>query len=97
MWSILFFISVNAISFHCCDEKAQPILPVVQIILFLGRSLTDILCNFDVDACCVAYVPEKKKVFCLPRAMRAIRFSANLVNTSIGGESYTRRASINFT
>ena len=65
-------------------------MPTVQIILHLWKSVNNILCNFDIDVCCMAYLPAQKRVVCLPRALRAIRYGANLVDTNMGGDSYTR-------
>lgn len=84
--------SVNAITFHCCEGAAvDDTMPPVQIILRLGRSVADVLCSFDVDACCCGYVPSAQAVLCLPRFLRAVRFSANLVDTGVSGDSYARR------
>lgn len=43
----------------------------VQIILRQYRSISEILCGFDLDSACVAY---NGRVWALPRARRAILY-----------------------
>ena len=83
--------SAAAVTFHHClgAEAAQG--PPVQVVLGLGRSVADVLLRFDVDCCCVAYVPSDRKTLCTCRGLRALRYGVNVVDSAFGGPSYARR------
>ena len=56
---------------------SYPIRPV-QIILRIYKSITEILCGFDIDSVTVAF--DGNQVFALPRFKRAIKYRMNLVD-----------------
>ena len=89
--SLLVTRTLNAITLYQCQGKALIYSVPIQIILKVGNSIVDILHNFDVDCSCFAYVPSTRKLFCIPRGLRAVRYGANLVDSAFGGKSYTTR------
>jgi len=83
--------TLNAITFYQCKGKSLTYCVPVQVILKVGKSIEEILQNFDVDCSCFAYVPSTRKLFCTQRGLRAVRYGANLVDVAFGGKSYTTR------
>ena len=63
----------------------------VQLVLTLYRSPLEVLLNFDVDCCCVLYDMSGEKVYCLPRARRALNYKCNVANTQMRSPTYERR------
>ena len=51
----------------------------------------DILKNFDVDCCCIAYVPSEGKVVTTRRGLRALRYSTNICDSAFDSSGYCRR------
>ena len=82
--------SANAITFNYCvggTIVGQP----VQVVLRLGNNAAAILTHFDVDCCAVGFVPGTTTVLSTKRAMRAMKHAANVVDSSLSGQSYVRR------
>lgn len=65
---------------------AQPL--VVQFVARSYGSIADVLVGFDLDACAVAYDGTIKA---LPRAIRALRWQANLVDVDRQSETFEQR------
>ncbi|KAF0984457.1 hypothetical protein FDP41_000356 [Naegleria fowleri] len=65
-----------------------PIRPV-QIILRIYKSITEVLCGFDIDS--VTFGFDGSQVFCLPRGRRAINTRCNLVDPSRQSKTYEIR------
>ena len=76
--------------FRICDGKLLG-LPI-QVILSVYTNVEHLLASFDVDCCACCYVPEKG-VYCSPRALRALRYSVNIFDSSQGGCFYLVPAS----
>ena len=68
-----------------------PSFPPVQVILSLYDSPLSLLLDFDVDCCCVAFLPGEERVVCTPRGLRALRFGANIADSTFDGLGYHRR------
>ena len=68
-----------------------PSFPPLQVILAVYDSPLSLLLDFDVDCCCVAYIPNGRRVVCTPRGLRALRHGANVVDSSFDGRGYHRR------
>jgi len=83
--------TLNAITFYQCQENTLTYSVPVQVILKVGKSVTDILHNFDVDCCCFGYIPSMHKLCCTPRGLRAVRYGANIVDSAFGGKNYSTR------
>ena len=83
--------SAAAVTFHHCVGAAAAESPPLQVVICLGRSMADVLQRFDVDCCCVAFNPTECKVLCTQRGLRALRYGANVVDSSFGGPNYARR------
>ena len=66
-------------------------LPPVQVVLGVSDGLRDVLKNFDVDCCCVAYMPHSDQVLATARGLRALRYGACIVDTLFDSPPYTRR------
>ena len=89
--SLLVTRTLNAITFHQCQKDSLTHSVPIQVILKVGKSIVDVLSNFDVDCACFAYVPSTQKLFCTARGLRSVRYSANLVDSAYGGKSYATR------
>ena len=63
----------------------------MQVILNVYETPRALLLDFDVDVCCVAYIPSERKVVCTPRGRRAIRYSTNIADSDYDGPNYHRR------
>ena len=88
---ILITRSATAVTFHHCFKgKAVKGTPV-QVVIGLGRSAADVLCRFDVDCCCVAFIPNEGRTVCSRRGLRAMRYGVNVVDSAFGGPSYAKR------
>ena len=74
--------------FRICDGK--PLGLAVQVILSVYRSVEHLLSSFDIDSCAVAYIPGRG-VFCSPRALRALRYSVNIFDSTLEGSTYCQR------
>lgn len=83
--------STSAITLHRCYGRGVIAAPPVQVVLGLGRCIAEVLQRFDVDCCCLAFDPGNRKVVCTQRALRALRYGANIADTAFGGSSYARR------
>ena len=68
-----------------------PALPPVQIVLGVCAGIVDVLRDFDVDCCCVAWQPSSDRVVATPRGLRALRYGACLVDTELDSSAYARR------
>jgi hypothetical protein len=77
--NVLFLRTENAITIlgiypddNCIDGL------VVQIILRLYNSVTQVISGFDIDSCCVAY--DCNELYCMPRFLRSTVQGYNLVD-----------------
>jgi len=61
----------------------------VQIITKLYHNITEILCNFDLDCCCVGY--SKGILYALPRFVRSLAYSGNILDPDRYSASYIHR------
>ncbi|KAJ3412533.1 Protein mono-ADP-ribosyltransferase parp4 [Chytridiales sp. JEL 0842] len=61
----------------------------IQIVFRLFKSPAEVLMGFDIDACCFGY--NGSNVFALPRALRALTRSYNLVDMTRRSASYEHR------
>lgn len=60
-----------------------------QIILRLYKSITHILCGFDIDCCCAAF--DGSEIYVLPRFIRAVSMSVNVVDVDRQSTTYEYR------
>ena len=65
--------------------------PALQVMLHTFTSPLEVLVNFDVDACCVAYEPSKDVTYTTLRGLRALRYRTNLLCSDLYGSSYEVR------
>ena len=65
-------------------QAEQIIGPPLQIILSVYKNVAHLLSTFDLDACAVAFLPNKG-VYCSPRALRALRYSVNVFDSDLQG------------
>jgi hypothetical protein len=66
--------------------------PPIQVVLCLHRTLAEVLAEFDVDCCAVAFVPwGDGRTLVSRRALRALTFGTILVDTLHDSPSYCRR------
>jgi hypothetical protein len=63
---------------YCEGPNHNGIEATVQVILRLYDSPAEVLCGFDVDCCCCGY--DGSDVWMLPRCLRALRHSVNILN-----------------
>ena len=63
--------------------------PAIQIVLRCYKSPTEVLCGFDIDACCVGF--DGKRVLALPRCVRALRSRTMLVDLDRRSLTYEKR------
>eukprot|EP00973_Karenia_brevis_P019735 2706137-Karenia_brevis.AAC.1 len=82
--------SKNAITFFRIAGGKTVEVPV-QLITTLYESTLDLLIGFDIDSCCFALEPDKKRVVCTPRGQRAMRYGVNIADTALSGPNYCRR------
>lgn len=61
----------------------------VQIITKLYNSITEVLCNFDLDSCCVGYSNEE--LYGLPRFIRSLAYCGNILDPEKYSSSYFNR------
>ncbi|KAJ3214239.1 Protein mono-ADP-ribosyltransferase parp4 [Dinochytrium kinnereticum] len=61
----------------------------IQIVFRLFKSPAEVLMGFDIDSCCFGY--DGKKVYALPRALRALTRRYNLVDMTRRSASYEFR------
>jgi hypothetical protein len=74
---------------HAVTFVAGSFHPHAQVVLRLYASPAEVLMGFDVDCCCVGY--DGTDVWALPRAVRAIERSCNLVDPGRQSASYEHR------
>jgi hypothetical protein len=74
---------------HAVTYVAGSFHPHAQVVLRLYASPAEVLMGFDVDCCCVGY--DGTDVWALPRAVRAIERSCNLVDPGRQSASYEHR------
>ena len=63
----------------------------IQVVLTLYESPLDILKNFDVDCCCIAFVPSEGRVVTTRRGLRALRYGTNICDSAFDSSGYCRR------
>jgi hypothetical protein len=61
----------------------------VQIITKLYNSITEVLCNFDLDSCCVGY--SNGELYGLPRFIRSLAYCGNILDPEKYSSSYFNR------
>ena len=61
----------------------------VQIITKLYSSIIDVLCNFDLDSCCVGY--SNGNLYTLPRFIRSLAYCGNIIDPEKYSSSYFYR------
>lgn len=61
----------------------------VQIITKLYDSIIDVLCNFDLDSCCVGY--SNGNLYALPRFIRSLAYCGNIIDPEKYSSSYFYR------
>lgn len=61
----------------------------VQIITRLYHNISDILTQFDLDSCCVGY--SNGKLYALPRFIRSLAYSGNILDPERQSPSYIHR------
>ena len=84
--------SRNAVTFfRVARSKLAEGAPPVQVITTFYNSTLELLLGFDVDCCCFAFEADESRVLCTDRGLRALRYTANIVDTAHGGPSYCRR------
>ena len=66
-----------------------PMHPHLQIILRIYGAPSEILMGFDVDSCCVGF--DGTDAWALPRARRAIKYSANIADPARESRTYEIR------
>ena len=62
-----------------------------QVILHTVSSIESLLAPFDVDCCAVAYDVSSNQLWASPRAMRAFRHGANVVDSRFNSGNYISR------
>lgn len=63
---------------------------IVQFVARSYGSIADVLVGFDIDACAIAY-DGSETLKALPRAIRALRWQANLVDADRQSETFEQR------
>ena len=66
-----------------------PMHPHLQIILRIYGAPAEILMGFDIDSCCVGF--DGTNAWALPRARRAIKYSANVADPARESRTYEIR------
>ncbi len=73
----------------------------MQIGMFFAEVITGVissplalLCDFDCDSCCFAYMMDDNKVYTTPRGLRALRHGVNILDTAFSSHLYCRRSSL---
>lgn len=61
----------------------------VQIITKLYDSITEVLCNFDLDSCCIGY--SNGELYGLPRFIRSLAYCGNILDPEKYSSSYFYR------
>ena len=61
----------------------------VQIITKLYNNITEVLCNFDLDSCCVGY--SNGELYGLPRFIRSLAYCGNILDPEKYSSSYFYR------
>ena len=62
----------------------------IQVVLSVYKNVTQLLCSFDVDSCCFAYVPGRG-VVCTRRGLRSVRHGVNVWDSEREGTTYAQR------
>ena len=62
----------------------------IQVVLSVYQNVTQLLCSFDVDSCCFAYVPGRG-VVCTRRGLRSVRHGVNVWDSEREGTTYAQR------
>jgi hypothetical protein len=63
--------------------------PAIQFVLRCYKSPTEVLCGFDIDACCLGF--DGETVLALPRCVRALRTRTILVDLDRRSLTYEKR------
>ncbi len=82
--------SKHAVTLFTVHDHRSSGVPV-QVVLSVYPNTLALLISFDVDVCACAYVPETQKVICTPRALRALRYGVNIVDSEYDGPGFCRR------
>ena len=61
----------------------------VQIITKLYNSIAQVLCNFDLDSCCIGY--SNGELYSLPRFIRSLAYCGNILDPEKYSSSYFYR------
>jgi len=82
--------STAAVTMFRCSQGSSTACPV-QVVTTTSPTLMELLVSFDVDCCCVAWLPNEDRVVATARGIRALRHGVNVADTRFDSAPYCRR------